>query len=112
MSLPRSTGLTAAPYSAVANFTFANATFVSVPANSTAVSTFNLPRSFKIQKAVQVVVTGAFQTGITMGQAWISGNAPSCGSCSPPNYVINIPFINSTAGALVPTTMTFRVVQD
>lgn len=111
MALPRSTGQTAAPYSAVCNFTFANVTFTSVPAGSSAVTSLALPRSFKPQKAVQVVVMGTFQPGILMGNAWISGNSPTSGA-TPAFYSINLPFSNSTAGALVPTSQTVRVIQD
>lgn len=104
MSLPRSTAQVSQAPSAVANFTFANVTFSSVPASSTSVTTLTLPRSFKPQKGVYVVPSAAFQTGITMGTPYVTGNAPT--------YSINIPFSNQTVGALVPTAQAIRVVQD
>jgi hypothetical protein len=104
MALPRSSAQAAQAPSAVANFTFANVTFASVPLNSTSVTTLALPRSFKPQKGVYVVPSAAFQAGITMGTPYVTGNTPS--------YILNIPFSNNTAGALVPTSQAIRVVQD
>lgn len=109
MALPRSTAQVAVAPSAVANFTFANVVFTSVPANSTAVTVLALPRSFRPQKGVYVVPSAAFQAGITMGTPYVTGNAPSDGGA---NYSVNIPFSNNTIGALVPTSQAIRVVQD
>lgn len=109
MALPRSTAQAAQAPTAVANFTFANVTFTSVPANSTSVTVLALPRSFKPQKGVYVVPSAAFQAGITMGTPYVTGNAPSDGGA---NYSVNIPFSNNTVGPLVPTAQVIRVVQD
>jgi hypothetical protein len=104
MALPRSSAQAAQAPSAVANFTLANVTFTSVPANTTAVTVLALPRSFKPQKGVYVVPSVGFQLGISMGQPFVTGNSP--------NYSLNLPFSNNTAGALVPTAQVIRVVQD
>jgi len=111
MAIPRSTANSAPAPSAVANFTFANVTFTAVGAGATVSTVLNLPRSFKPQKAVQVVIAG-LQSGLTVGQAWVSGNAPSCSGCSPANYQLNIPISNATAGTLTPTAQKIFVTQD
>lgn len=112
MALPRSTAQTAVATSAVANFTFANVTFTPVTTLATVETVLNLPRTFKPQKAVQVSFSGAFQSGLVVGQAYVAGNAPSCSGCSPNTYQLHIPIYNGTAGTLTPTAQTIRVTQD
>jgi hypothetical protein len=111
MSLPRSSSQVSQAPGAVANFTFANVAFTPVTTLATVVTTLNLPRSFKPQKPIQVVL-GNVGSGLTVGNPYVTGNAPSCSSCSPSNYVLNIPITNATAGTLTPTTQTVRVIQD
>jgi hypothetical protein len=78
---------------------------------ATVETVLNLPRSFRPQKAIQVLV-GPLGSGLTMGQPYVSGNAPSCSGCSPNTYQLHIPITNTTAGSLTPTAQTIRVVQD
>lgn len=108
---PRTTAWSAPAPSAVCNFTYANVTFTAVGAGATVLTTLNLPRTFKPQKAIQVVI-GALQSGLSVGQPYVTGNAPSCSACSPANYVINIPITNSSGSSITPTAQTIRVVQD
>lgn len=111
MSLPRSTAQTAIAPSSVANFTFANVVFTAVGAGVTVETVLNVPRSFKPQKPVQVVM-GALQSGLVVGQPYVAGNAPSCSGCSPNTYQLHIPITNITGGSLTPTTQKITVNQD
>lgn len=111
MSLPRSSAQVSQAPGAVANFTFANVTFTAVTNGTTAVTQLNMPRSFKPQKPIQVVL-GALQSGLSIGNPYVTGNSPSCSSCSPANYVLNIPITNSSAAPITPTAQTVRVIQD
>jgi len=111
MAIPRSTANSAPAPSAVANFTFANVTFTAVTTLATVETVLNLPRTFKPQKAIQVVIQG-LGTGLTMGSCYVAGNAPSCSGCSPNTYQLHIPITNTTAGTLTPTAQKIFVTQD
>lgn len=111
MSIPRSSAQSAPAPSAVANFTYANVTFLAVGAGATVNTVLALPRTFKPQKAIQVVVAG-LQSGLSVGSCYVSGNSPSCSSCTPNYYQLNIPITNSTAGSLTPTAQKIFVTQD
>lgn len=88
-------------------------TIGSIAASSTTVLTLALPRSFKPNYPVEVVVEGgALGAGVAIGEVWVSGNAPSCSSCSPNHYQVNINISNSTASPVVPTAQIISVYQN
>jgi hypothetical protein len=88
-------------------------TIGAISANSTTVVTLALPRSFKPNYPVEVVVEGgALGTGVSLGEVWVSGNAPSCSSCSPNHYQLNINISNSTASPVTPTAQILSVYQS
>jgi hypothetical protein len=88
-------------------------TIGSIAADTSVTVQLALPRSFKPNRPVEVVLeSGALGAGVALGEVWVSGNAPSCSGCSPNHYVLNLQIINSTAAPIVPTPQIVDVIQN
>lgn len=110
MSLPRSVAQAVFAPSAVRN-PAANDTFTSIAAAATTIFTFALPRGFRPQKPVSLVFPVGLQSGLNVGQSYITGNNAMTGAATK-GYTLNVPITNTSAGALTPTAQKVSIIQD
>jgi hypothetical protein len=110
---PRSTNRRAnAPKAGMRPLSTSTVTIGTVTANTCTTVTIALPRSFKPNYPLEVVFeTQDLDSGLSVGSARVSGNAPSCSGCSPNHYQATIEICNVTTSNIAATAQLISLYQ-